>query len=177
MYLKEYLEQFGDKKIKLFVDMDGVVADYIFGSAQDYDKKRPLYDNIDKLEIVSEMPNVEMFIFSATRYSSGFAQKHWWLDTYAPFFKKENRIIISREDNEMRDSSILKAEYLANYERDGSILILIDDDPKNLKDVRKMNEDIILLKDTVLVDDTARKLKNRINDGKDTKVYIKKLEK
>ena len=35
MYLKEYLEQFGDKKIKLFVDMDGVVADYIFGSAQD----------------------------------------------------------------------------------------------------------------------------------------------
>ena len=53
--------------------MDGVVADYIFGSAQDYDKKRPLYDNIDKLEIVSEMPNVEMFIFSATRYSSGFA--------------------------------------------------------------------------------------------------------
>ena len=59
----------------------------------------------------------------------------------------------------MRDSSILKAEYLANYERDGSILILIDDDPKNLKDVRKMNEDVILLKDTVLVDDTARKLK------------------
>ena len=52
----------------------------------------------------------------------------------------------------MKDSSILKAEYLANYERDGSILILIDDDPKNLKDVRNFNEDIILLKDTVLVD-------------------------
>ena len=177
MYIKDYLKQFQNKKVKLFVDMDGVVADYIFGSAQDYDKKRPLYDNIDKLEIVSEMSNVEMFIFSATRYSSGFAQKHWWLDTYAPFFKKENRIIISREDNNMRDSSILKAEYLANYERDGSILILIDDDPKNLKDVRNLNEDVILLKDTVLVDDTARKLKNRINDGKDTKVYIKKSEK
>ena len=58
MYLKEVLKQFGDKKIKLFVDMDGVVADYIFGSAQDYDKKRPLYDNIDKLEIISKMPNV-----------------------------------------------------------------------------------------------------------------------
>ena len=172
MYLKEYLDQFGDKKIKIFVDMDGVVADYIFGSAQDYDKKCPLYDNIDKLEIVSEMPNVELFIFSATRYSSGFDQKNWWLDKYAPFFKKENRIIISREDNEMRDSSILKAEYLANYERDGSILILIDDDPKNLKDVRKMNEDVILLKDTVLVDDTARKLKTEINAEKDIKVHV-----
>jgi len=71
---------------KLFVDMDGVVADYIFGSDQDYDKKRPLYDNIDKLEIISKMPNVELFIFSAIRYSSGFAQKNWWLDTYAHFF-------------------------------------------------------------------------------------------
>ena len=177
MYLKEYLEQFGDKKIKLFVDMDGVVADYIFGSAQDYDKKRPLYDNIDKLEMVSEMPNVEMFIFSATRYSSGFAQKHWWLDTYAPFFKKENRIIISREDNNMRDSSILKAEYLANYERDGSVLILIDDDPKNLKDVKSLNEDIILLKDSVLVDDTARKLRDELSTEKGARVHAKRLEK
>ena len=166
MYLNEYLEQFKDKRIKIFVDMDGVVADYIFGSARDYDKKRPLYDNIDKLEIISKKPNVEMFIFSVTRYSSGFAQKNWWLDKYAPFFKKDNRIIISREDNDMRESSTLKAEYLANYERDDSILILIDDDPKILKEVRNFNEDVILLKDTVLVDDTARKLKNIINDEK-----------
>ena len=174
MYLKEYLEQFGERKIKIFVDMDGVVADYIFGSARDYDKKRPLYDNIDKLEVISQMPNVELFIFSATRYSSGIAQKHWWLDTYAPFFKRENRIIISREENDMRDSSILKALFLANYERDDSILILIDDDPKNLKDVRSLNEDVILLKDTVLVDDTARRLKNEINAEKGVKVFIKK---
>ena len=175
MYLKEYLERYGDKRIKLFVDMDGVIADYIFGSAQDYDKKRPLYDNIDKLEIVSKMPNLELFIFSATRYSTGIAQKHWWLDTYAPFFKKENRIIISREENDMRESSILKAEYLANIKRDDSILILIDDDPKNLKEVRKINEDVILLKDTVLVDDTTRKLKNEIDTEKNIKVFVKKL--
>lgn len=152
MYLKDFLEQFNDKKIKLFVDMDGVIADYIFGSAQDYDKKRPLYDSIDKLEIISKMSNVELYILSATRYSSGFEQKNYWLDTYAPFFKKENRIIISREENNMIASSILKAEYLANYERDGSVLILIDDDPKNLKDVRKLSDDVILLKDSVLVD-------------------------
>ena len=177
MYLQEYLEQFGDKKIKLFVDMDGVVADYIFGSAQDYDKKRPLYDNIDKLEIVSEIENVELFIFSATRYSSGFAQKNMWLDMYAPFFKKENRIIISREENDMRESSILKAEYLSNYERDGSVLILIDDDPRNLKDVRKLNEDIFLLKDSVLVDDTARRLRNEVGIKNDKNVQVKKLKK
>ena len=172
MYLKEYLEQFKDKKIKIFVDMDGVVADYIFGSAKDYDKKRPLYDNIDKLEEISKMENVELLILSTTRYSSGYDQKNWWLDNYAPFFKKGNRIILSREDNDMIASSILKAEYLENYERDGSVLILIDDDPKNLKDVNKLNKDVILLKDTVLVDDTARKLKEE-----NVKIYTKICEK
>ena len=114
MYLKEYLEQFKDKKIKIFVDMDGVIADYNVGVPQDYDRKRPLYDSIDKLEIISKMPNVELYIFSATRYSEGIEQKNWWLDTYAPFFKKENRIILSREANNMTASSTLKADYLTN---------------------------------------------------------------
>lgn len=162
MYLKQYLEQFKDKKIKLFVDMDGVIADYDVGFPKDYDKKRPLYDSIDKLEIISKMSNVELFILSITRYSTGIEQKNWWLDTYAPFFKKENRVIISREENDMTVSPILKAEYLKNYERDGSVIILIDDDPRILKQVQEINEDVFLLKDTVLVDDTARKLKEQI---------------
>ena len=152
MYLKEYLKQYKKEKIKLFVDMDGVIADYEFDNAKDYDKKRPLYDSIKKLEEVSKMKNIEMFILSATRKNEGIAQKHWWLDTYAPFFKKDNRIILSREANNMTESAVLKAEYLKNYKRDGSLLILIDDDPKNLKEIKKNCDDVILLKDTVLVD-------------------------
>ena len=152
MYFKEYLEQYKDKKIKIFVDMDGVIVDYIVGDAKDYDKKRPLYDSIKKLEEVSKMPNVELFIFSATRYTEGYEQKQWWLDTYAPFFKKENRIIISREANGMTESSVLKSNYLKEYKRDDSVLIVIDDDPRNLKEIKKSSEDIVLLKDTVLID-------------------------
>lgn len=152
MYLKEYLEQFKDSKVKLFVDMDGVIVDYIYGEAKDYHKKRPLYDSIRKLENISKMPNIELYIFSATRKTEGIDQKHLWLDTYAPFFKKENRIIISREDNNMIESAILKANFLKEYERDNSVIIVIDDDPKNLKEIEKLNNDIILLKDTVLVD-------------------------
>ena len=53
----------------------------------------------NQLEIISKMSNVELFILSITRYSTGIEQKNWWLDTYAPFFKKENRVIISREEN------------------------------------------------------------------------------
>ncbi|MBR2712324.1 MAG: hypothetical protein IKE73_01295 [Bacilli bacterium] len=152
MFIKEFLEQYKDKKIKLFVDMDGVIADYIFEAANEYDKKRPLYNNLKKIEEVSKMFDIELYIFSATRYSEGIEQKHYWLDKYAPFFKKENRIIISREEHNMEKSAILKAEYLKNFERDGSILIVIDDDPRNLKAIRSLNEDVILLKDTALVD-------------------------
>ena len=152
MYLKNYLEQFKDKKIKLFVDMDGVIADYEFCSAKDYDKKRPLYDSIKKLEDISNMGNVELFIFSVARYTEGFDQKHCWLDTYTPFFKKENRIIISREENNMEESSSLKAKYLEEYKRDDSVIIVIDDDPKNLREINELNDDVILLKDTVLID-------------------------
>ena len=66
MYIKDYLSQFGQKKLKIFVDMDGVIADYIFGEAKNYDKKRPLYDNIDKLKMVSEIYNIEYFILYKT---------------------------------------------------------------------------------------------------------------
>ena len=152
MFFKEYLEQFKNQKIKLFVDMDGVIADYIFDSAKDYDKKRPLFDSINKLKAISKLSNVELFIFSATRKTEGIEQKHEWLDTFAPFFKKDNRIILSREANDMMESASLKANFLKDYKRDGSLIIVIDDDPKNLKEIRKLNEDVVLLKDTVLVD-------------------------
>ncbi len=152
IYLKNYLNNFSNKKIKLFVDMDGVIADYHFDEAREYDKKRPLYNNIKKLEMISKLSNIELYIFSATRYNEGTNEKHWWLDTYAPFFKRENRIILSREANNMEKSSMLKAEYLKKYKRDGSILMVIDDDPRNLKAIKELNDDVILLKDTVLED-------------------------
>ena len=152
MYLLEFLKKYEGRKIKLFVDMDGVIADFIVGDAGHYDTKRPLFDSIKKLEIISKMPNVELFIFSATRMNIGEAEKNYWLDKYAPFFKPENRIILSREANGFIESSKLKEDYLKNYKRDESIIILIDDDPKNLFAVKNTSPDVILLKDTALID-------------------------
>ena len=152
MYLKDYLNKFKNQRIKLFIDMDGVIADYIFGSAKDYDKKRPLYDSINKLREISRMENVELFILSSTRKNEGIQEKNFWLDKYADFFKKENRIIISREDNNTEESPKLKANYISSFKRDGSVIIVIDDDPSILKEISKSNEDVILLKDTVLID-------------------------
>ena len=152
MYLKEYLEQFGNKKIRMYVDMDGVIADYEVGVAGNFDKKRPLKSTIAKLEEISKMNNIELYILSISRMDEGVNEKQVWLDKNAPFFKRENRVIISRESNEFISSSKLKSTYLKNLERDDSIIIVIDDDPIILKEIKATSEDIILLKDTALVD-------------------------
>ena len=41
---------------------------------------------------------------------------------------------------------------MKKVERDGSVIVVIDDDPKNLRAIRQSNEDVVLLKDTALVD-------------------------
>ena len=151
MYLKEYLEKFKDKKIKLYVDMDGVIADYDVGSPLRYDNKRPLTTSINKLKEVSNLNNIELYILSITRYDGGIKEKNDWLDINAPFFKYENRIIISKE-NQDKNSSELKADYLNSIDKDNEIIILIDDDPRILKKVEKDCKDVYLLKDTALVD-------------------------
>ena len=151
MYLKEYLEKI-DRKIKLYVDMDGVIADYVVGVAAEFDKKRPLYSSIAKLEEISKMDNVEMFILSVTRMDEGFEEKNIWLDKYAPFFKKENRVILSRESNDFKSSSSLKSDFIKTVEAGESTIVVIDDDPIILKTLKETRDDIILLKDTALVD-------------------------
>ena len=153
MYLKEYLDNLEAEKIRLYVDMDGVIADYIVGEPYDFDKKRPLISNIEKLEDISKMNNVEMHILSISKMNEGIKQKEHWLDKYAPFFKKENRVIIAREKYDFkRSSSELKNEYILGLKRDASKIVVIDDDPIVLRDIKNSNDDVILLKDTALVD-------------------------
>ena len=152
MYLEFFLKQFKNNKIKLFVDMDGVIADYDFGNPSGYDQKRPLLSSISKLKEISQYDNIELYILSVCRMSEGINQKNNWLDQYAPFFKKENRVIIDREGNEFQHSKELKANYIKSLKNDGSIIIVIDDDIRVLKEISANSKDVILLKDTALVD-------------------------
>lgn len=153
MYFKSKIDEFDNTPIKLFVDMDGVVADYdIGGEKLDYSVKRPLYSNIKQIEEVSHYDNIEVYIFSVTRHNEGINQKNEWLDKYMPFIKKENRIILSREKNEMKRSRIIKAEYLKNIVSDDYEIILIDDDPTIIDEIKATTPSVITMKDTVLVD-------------------------
>ncbi len=151
MYLKEIIESFGDKKIKIYIDMDGVVADYDVGKPDNFEKKRPLYTSIDKLKEISFMDNVSLYILSITRKNIGIEEKNIWLDKYMPFIDKNNRFILSKEEVR-KSSSELKVDFLKNIKREDEVIILIDDDPLILKSVMDNVNDIVLLKDTVLVD-------------------------
>ena len=152
MFFEEQIKSLGEGKIKIYVDMDGVIADYNVGEARNYHKKRPLIESIKKLEDVSKLDNVEMHILSVARLNVGAEEKHMWLDEVAPFFKKENRTIIPREENGFMAAKDLKLLFIKNLERDGSKIVIIDDDPQILHEMQMNYKDLILYKDTVLVD-------------------------
>ncbi len=152
MYLKECLEKY-DGRIKLYVDMDGVIADYEFGKPLNFKDKRPLYSSINKLEEISKMENIEMHILSVCVKDYQIKEKNDWLDQYARFFPKENRVIISRESNPNYLTKELKTNYLKSLERiDGVTIIFIDDDNEILKEVRKNVPSVVLYQDSVLID-------------------------
>ena len=152
MNFKNEINKYKDTNIKLFVDMDGCIVDYEVNNAKDYDKKRPLFNNIKQLEEISKQDNIEIFILSITRYNPGFEEKHKWLDEYVPFIDRDHRIIISREANNMTKSPVLKSKYMKQFKDSKDTIILIDDDPRILEAVADMVPNVILYKDTIFVD-------------------------
>ncbi len=48
MYFESIIKSLKNNKIKIYVDMDGVIADYNVIKLTDYSKKRPLFSNIKK---------------------------------------------------------------------------------------------------------------------------------
>lgn len=140
-----------DKRTILYVDMDGVIAAYDFGKPLEFDKKRPLYTNIKKLEEVSKLDNIELRILSACRTKNQIDEKNEWLDKYAPFFTKDKRHILAREDYNYMESSELKAMCLEQL-NDKDQVIVLDDDNVVLKTIHKKLEHIICIQDSELID-------------------------
>lgn len=140
-----------ERKLLIFVDMDGVIASYDIGKPYDFDKKRPLITNINTLKRLNSLENCELYILSICKKDYQIKEKNDWLDLNDPFFKKESRIIISKENSSITESGILKANYLNNLNTKNQI-ILVDDDNKVLKIVKEKVKNIILFQDSELID-------------------------
>ena len=152
MYFYELIKGLSkDKKLIIYVDMDGVIASYDFGKPLDFANKRPLSTNIKALSQLCNLKNVELHILSVCRFDNQVKEKNDWLDKYAPFFDKDKRVIISKESNPNFSSRELKADYLNSLKKEEQ-LVLIDDDNGVLDEVEKKVKNIILFQDSELID-------------------------
>ncbi len=153
MYFYNLIKEFSkEKSIALYVDMDGVIAEYGIGrNPYDYLNKRPLKTNIETLKEVSSLENIELHILSVCREDFQIEDKNIWLDKNAPFFDRNNRNIISRASNEWKNSRELKVNFLENLKTEKQI-VLIDDDNEILGFINKNFENIIVMQDSELID-------------------------
>lgn len=152
MHFYELIQkQTKNKKTRIYVDMDGVIASYDIGKPYDFENKRPLTTNIKTLSKINNLENTELFILSICKKDSQIKEKNNWLDKYAPFFQKDNRIIISKESNPNLSSKELKLNYLKSLKTDNQI-ILIDDDNEIIKNIKDNAKNIILYQDSELTD-------------------------
>ncbi|MBR3002822.1 MAG: hypothetical protein IKF38_04610 [Clostridia bacterium] len=146
--IKELLKE---SPIELYVDMDGVIASYDAGKPLDFVNKRPLMENIKKLEEIGKLKDVELHILSICRKDFQIEEKNQWLEKNAPFFKKEYRTIISKEKMKDVKSSEIKANFLKNLKTDKKIVV-IDDDNMVIKQICKEVANAEVFQDSELID-------------------------
>lgn len=136
MFLLEEIKKLTEnnsKKIMIFVDMDGVVADYRFGEGENiknnkpglYLNKRPINTTINNLNKINNEINCKMCILSSCLYQEQANEKNLWLNNFMPFIKKENRYFILSENFESRKKLKINKikELLNNSEFERAILI------------------------------------------------------
>lgn len=154
--IKEFAKENSDKKIAMFVDMDGTIANLevdvnnnIATNTQDFFlNKRPLKTVIDILNKVSKIPNVEMFILSACAYVNQAQDKTKWLEKHAPFFKEENQLFVIKEivKYTAETKANIKTENIINTmnKHHFDLAIYLEDEYKMLRNAHHKLKDKIL---------------------------------
>lgn len=153
-FLNKIKKEYENDKLIIFVDMDGVIADYEINKPLDFKNKRPIYINIKMFQKLSLIENIELHILSICKKNYQIAEKNQWLDKYASFFINENRTIISKENNPDLTSKELKYNFLKTFVLNNKAekIMLIDDDNEILKYISRKTDDIILFQDSSIID-------------------------
>lgn len=148
-----------NKKINIYIDMDGVVVDYdlenhkLKGNDEFvFLNKRPVLTTINILKEAGTLANVELHILSAIRHNNQKQGKLTWLENNMPFIKIENIHILSRESNNYAHPSVIKKEFLIEHINKNDINIHIDDDHLVLKELNKNIENLKVLHPSSIID-------------------------
>ncbi len=157
-YFYNYIKEINGH-VNIYIDMDGVVADYDFegynndGTNDDiYLNKRPIMSSIEPIKEVSMLKNVNLYILSVSRYESQIAGKLKWLDKNMPFIKKENIFILPRDTNNFKKAKELKRDFIKERLNNNDINIHIDDAHEVLKMLRDLKMNLKLLHVTEIID-------------------------
>ena len=123
--LIKFLEENKDKKIALFSDMDGVIAqfefDYDNSIVNDHDgsfflNKEPINTVINFYRELKKYDNLDFYILSACSYEHQAVSKSKWLEQYAPFFEKDKQIYVVKETVKYNkdNKSDIKTQFIDN---------------------------------------------------------------
>ena len=128
-----------NKDIDLYVDMDGVLAEYDIGNFS-YDTIRPLKSNIKRIFELQKRSNVNIYILSVCKTNNIVLEKIEWIKKHMAFFHKDNCIFLSKEENEGITSKELKSNYLKNNSDKNKLNIVVDDDIEIIKYIKNNND-------------------------------------
>ena len=131
--LKKIIDEKNIKNLGIFVDMDGVIADYRFGEGKNiinnipnvYANKRPIKTTINNLKKISKEIKCDINIISSCLYNEQKVEKINWIDKNVNFISKENiYIIISKNFEARKEMKVNKiSEIMKKKQYDYSILI------------------------------------------------------
>ena len=158
-YFVNYLNNFKDKKVNIYVDMDGVVADYdMLGFEENKDaddvylNKRAVTTTIKVLEEVNSLNNVNLYILSVSRNENQIPGKVKWLEKNMPFITKEQINILPREGNDFKPAHELKKIFLKGNTNPDEVNIMIDDSHSVLYTLHRSGINVIPLHITSILD-------------------------
>ena len=153
MKFYETIDKYRDKNIDIYVDMDGVIAEYDIGNF-DYDTIRPLKSNIKRIEELINNNNININILTICKNDKIVNEKIKWIEKYMPFFDVNSVIFISKEKEENKgvSSKELKSEFLKLNINDDNINIVVDDDNEIIKYLGKNNANIIIFQVSSWID-------------------------
>ncbi len=152
MKFYDTIDKHKNEMINLFVDMDGVIAEYDIGNF-DYGTIRPLQSNIKRIKELLKQDNISVKILTVCKNNNIVDEKKIWIKKYMPFFDLDDVIFLSKEDEKysQKSSKELKSEYLKNME-DDKINIMVDDDNEIVKYIVKNNKDILVFQVSSWID-------------------------